>query len=34
MKSAWLVAAALVIPSAVRPYMRGRDRVEKGEFSL
>jgi seryl-tRNA synthetase len=25
---------SLIIPSAVRPYMRGRDRVEKGEFSL
>jgi seryl-tRNA synthetase len=25
---------SLIIPSAVRPYMRGRDRIEKGEFSL
>jgi seryl-tRNA synthetase len=25
---------SLVIPSAIRPYMRGRERIEPGEFSL
>jgi seryl-tRNA synthetase len=25
---------SLAIPSAVRPYMRGRERIEVGEFTL